>query len=141
MGPVSIYVDKRYEKRLEGIKFIGSGDFRRRKVDERIVFFAGGEPYEGNDFLKPCWSGTTTDLGIVLHQKDDLESDANDRLLESLRDQAKGGKQNADSLQAFAEFSPKGVAHHLIMKVRMHEIAAEEHWGESRKEEAPVRDK
>ena len=139
----SIHVDKRYVKRLEGIQFITSGDFRRRKEGERIVFFAGGEPYEKDDFLKPCWSGTTTDLGNLLHAKDDLESAANDRLLASLRDQAKGGKENADSLQAFAEFSPKGVAHHLIMKVRKSEIAAEEHWEETKTPEVktPIKER
>ena len=45
-----IYAHPRYEKRLEGVTFLNSSDTRKRKAGDRIVVFAGGEPYKGNDF-------------------------------------------------------------------------------------------
>src|SRR5712671_1512816 len=36
-----IYVDSHFEKKLENVRFVDAGDFRRRKVGERVVFFGG----------------------------------------------------------------------------------------------------
>ena len=121
-----IHVADRFVRRLDDVRFIESGDFRKRVVGDRVILFAGlGEPYDGDDFLLPCWSGTTSDLGIVLHPKDHDDHAANDRLLTSLREQARTFKETADSLEAFAAFCPSGVAHYLIMKIRMQELQAE----------------
>jgi hypothetical protein len=121
-----IHVADRFAKRLQDVRFIESRDFRKRAVGDRLVLFAGlGEPYEGDDFLLPCWSGTTSDLGIVLHPQEHEEHAANERLLASLREQARNFKETADSLEAFAAFCPSGVAHHLIMKIRMQEPQSE----------------
>ena len=122
-----IRVADRFTKRLQDVRFIESGDFRKRTVGDRLILFAGlGEPYEGDDFLLPCWSGTTSDLGIVLHPNDHDDRADNDRLLTSLREQARNFKETADSLEAFAAFCPSGVAHHLIMKIRMQELQTDE---------------
>ncbi len=121
-----IRVADRFIKRLQDVRFIESGDFRKRAVGDRLILFAGlGEPYEGDDFLLPCWSGTTSDLGIVLHPQDHDDRAANERLLISLREQARNSKETADSLEAFAAFCPSGVAHYLIMRLRMQELQAE----------------
>jgi hypothetical protein len=98
----------------EAARFIESGDFRKRVVEERLILFAGGEPYEGDDFLLPCWSGTQTDLGILLHPKDHLDEDKNTELLTQLRQAAAGNGEETAFFRAFAEFCPKGVARHLI---------------------------
>ena len=121
-----IRVADRFAKPLADVRIIESGDFRKREVGDRLIVFAGlGEPYEGNDFLLPCWSGTTSDLGIALHPQDDDDQEANERLLTSLREQARNFEETADSLEAFAAFCPRGVARHLIMKIRMREWALE----------------
>jgi len=122
-----IHVADRFAGRLKDVRIIESGDFRKRAVGERLILFAGlGEPYEGDDFLLPCWSGTTSDLGIVLHPQDHDDFASNERLLTSLREQARDFKETADSLEAFAAFCPRGVARHLIMKIRMQEWSLEE---------------
>lgn len=122
-----IRVADRFTKRLQDVHFIESGDFRKRKVGDRVILFAGlGEPYDGDDFLLPCWSGTTSDLGIVLYPVNHDDRMANDLLLASLREQAINFKETADSLEAFAAFCPRGVAHHLIMRLRMQELQSEE---------------
>ena len=119
-----IHVADRFAKRLQNVQFIESGDFRKRAVGDRLILFAGlGEPYEGDDFLLPCWRGTTSDLGIVLTPEN---TEDNERLLESLREKTRPLKETADSLEAFAAFCPSGVAHHLIMKLRRQERQAEE---------------
>ena len=121
-----IHVADRFAGRLKDVRIIESGDFRKRVVGERVILFAGlGEPYEGDDFLLPCWSGTTSDLGIVLHPQDHDNQEANERLLMSLREQARNLKETADSLEAFAAFCPSGVAHHLIMKIRMQDLQSD----------------
>ena len=85
-----IHVADRFAGRLKDVRIIESGDFRKRVVGERVILFAGlCEPYEGDDFLLPCWSGTTSDLGIVLHPQDHDDFAANERLLMSLREQAR----------------------------------------------------
>ncbi|MEK7951002.1 hypothetical protein [Luteolibacter soli] len=117
-----IFVHEHYKKRLEGIRFLDSGDFRKKRVGDQIIVFAGGEPYDGNDFLIPCWSGTNSDLGIALPSDDDSKS-ANDALLESLRDLGKNPRKlKAEDFTAFAVFCPKGVAEHFIMELRMKEM-------------------
>ena len=117
-----VYVQPRYEKRLEGVKFLTSSDFRKRKSGEKIVVFAGlGEPYEGDDFLIPCWSGTNTDLGILLPSDDDW-MDRNEALLKSLRQQVKNPKATSEDFEAFAAFCPKGVAEYFIQDLRHKEL-------------------
>jgi len=121
-----IHVADRFAGRLKDVRIIESGDFRKRVVGERVILFAGlCEPYEGDDFLLPCWSGTTSDLGIVLHPQDHDDFAANERLLMSLREQARNLKETANNLEAFAAFCPSGVAHHLIMKIRMQELQSD----------------
>ena len=121
-----IHVADRFAGRLKDVRIIESGDFRKRAVGERLILFAGlGEPYEGDDFLLPCWSGTTSDLGIVLHPQDHDDFASNERLLTILREQARDFKETADSLEAFAAFCPRGVARHLIMKIRMMELQSD----------------
>lgn len=91
----------------------------------RLSKFAGGEAYEGDDFLLPCWSGTKTDLGILLHSKGH-EHEAKDLdLLDQLRRAVRGERNETDLLSAFAEFCPKGVAHHLIMRLKSDELRHE----------------
>ncbi|MCB1208064.1 MAG: hypothetical protein KDK97_01995 [Verrucomicrobiales bacterium] len=122
----SIHVADRFTKRLHDVRFIESGDFRKRIVGEKLILFAGlSEPYEGDYFLAPCWGGTTSDLGIVLHPRDHDDEESNQRLLTSLREQARNFKETADNLEAFAAFCPSGVAHHLIMKLRMQELKSD----------------
>lgn len=121
-----IHVDPRYQKRLEGVQVITSGDFRKRAVGERLLLFAGGEAYEGDDFLLPCWSGTETDLGILLHPKGHDDEDKDIELLKQLREAVKGKSDEADFLNAFAEYCPKGVAHHLIRRIQMEEFRRDE---------------
>jgi len=121
-----IIVAKHYEDRMRDVKFITSSDSRKRKLGERIVYFAGGEAYEGDDFLKPCWKGTATDLGILLHDPADGNVAMNDTLLEHLRKLAKGGRMDSDFMTAFAEFSPAGVAQYFIAKLRSEETKKEE---------------
>lgn len=121
-----LYVAERYTKRLAGVLLIETGDFRKRTKGEQLLLFAGGEPYDGDDFLLPCWSGTNSDLGIVFHPPDHDDAYKDQELLKQLRDAAKGQGKEADLLEAFAEFSPKGVAHHLIMRLRMEQWRKEE---------------
>jgi hypothetical protein len=118
----SIFVTAQYGPRVAGAKYLQSFDFRRRKPGERIIFFGGiGEKYEGEDFLKPCWKGTSTDLGILLHPKGDIDEDENESLLESLRAQAKGAPLDADALEIFAGYCPAGVADYFIRQKRHQE--------------------
>ncbi len=121
-----LFVDGRYTKRLDGVAFLDSGDFQRRVVGERIVVFAGGEPYEGTDFLLPCWSGTATNLGILLPAGDHEQRAANESLLKQLRAAAKGGADEADLMEAFAGFCPQGVAAEFVYRLRRQQIAREE---------------
>jgi hypothetical protein len=125
----TIFVAPRFAKKLQGIKFVDSGDYRERKIGDRIVIFAGlGEPYFGDDFMLPCWSGTTTDLGILLHKSDADEASDNEQLLSSLRTQAKVSPKDRDpldlldDLDAFAAFCPRGEAHSLIQEKRHAEM-------------------
>ena len=113
-----IHVHEDYKKRLEGIEYLDSGDFRKRKVGERIVVFAGGEIYEGEDFLIPRWSGTTSDLGILLPQ----DEHSGEELLASLHEQVKTGKLTSDSIQTFASFCPSGVISYFISELRHQEF-------------------
>jgi hypothetical protein len=118
----SLFVAPRYHKKLESVRFIESGDFRKRTVGERIILFAGGEAYDGDDFLLPCWSGTETDLGILLHPKGHDEEEKDLELLHQLRHAIAGEEKETDLLSAFAEFCPKGVAHHLIKRLTIDEL-------------------
>jgi len=124
---VTLRIDERiqvapdYVVRMQKITHITCGDFRERKLGDRVVLFAGGFPYEGDDFIMPCWSGTATDLGVLLHPATSDDSAANDLLLQALRGWAKDGRTTADRLEAFAHFSPSGVAHHLIQERRIQE--------------------
>jgi hypothetical protein len=120
-----IFVAGRYQKRLENVRFIETGDFRRREVGERLILFAGGEPYEGDDFLLPCWSGTTSDLGIVLHPKDHDDAEKDAELLKQLRSAVAGSGDELELFDAFAEFCPKGVARLLISRLRKQELELE----------------
>ncbi len=121
-----LYVAKRYVGRMKDVTFIESGDFRERSKGERLLLFAGGEPYEGDDFLLPCWSGTNSDLGIVLYPPDHDDLGKNNHLLEQLRAAAAGKADPADFYEAFADFCPKGVAKKLIMDIRMQSLKNEE---------------
>ena len=120
-----IHIAERYRKRLEGVRLIESGDFRQRAVGERIILFAGGETYEGYDFALPCWSGTGTDLGILLHPKDHFHEEKNAELLGHLRQATAGKVEETAFFKAFAEYCPKGVAHHLIRRLEMEEARRE----------------
>ena len=121
-----LHIEKRYAGRLKDVTFIESGDFRERSKGERLLLFAGGEPYDGNDFLLPCWSGTNSDLGIVLHPPDHDYAYNNDLLLEQLRAEAAGKADLADFYEVFADFCPKGVAKKLIRDIRMQSLKNEQ---------------
>lgn len=121
-----LYVAKRYAGRLKDVTFIESGDFRERSKGERLLLFAGGEPYEGDDFLLPCWSGTNSDLGIVLHPPYHDDVGKSDHLLEQIRAAAAGKADLADFYEAFADFCPKGVAKKLIRDIRMQSLKNEQ---------------
>ena len=121
-----IHVADHFKERLKKVAALESGDFRKRTVGDRIVVFAGGPEYEGDDFLLPCWSGTSTDLGILLHSPDHPDANANDRLLTQLRAAAKANHDEADFMEAFAEFCPLGVATYFIRKIRMEQLKFEE---------------
>lgn len=112
-----IFVAKNYQERLAKISRLESGDFRERKVGERLVVFAGGERYEGDDFLLPCWEGTSTDLGILLESKEE-DRDKNERLLTHLRKP----QMNSGFFEAFAAFCPRGVAGHFITEMSRREL-------------------
>lgn len=124
---VTLRIDERiqvapdYTVRMQKVTHIISGDFRERKLGDRVVLFAGGFPYQGDDFVMPCWSGTATDLGVLLHPTTSGDSAANDRLLQALRGWAKDGKDTAERLEAFSHFCPSGVAHYLIQERRIQE--------------------
>jgi len=134
-----IYIDKAFVGRLEGVQFIDTDDFHERKAGERIVLFGGiGEKYDGEDFLKPCWSGTTTDLGILLFPKDDVNEHLNDSLLQCLRAWAKAdAKADMESLEIFSEFCPKGVARQLLREKRLEEYRREEEEEQKKEKDQP----
>ncbi len=115
-----LYVAENFAKRMENVRFIGSGSFNQLKPGERIVFFGGiGEKYFNEDFLKPAWSGTSSDLGIVLRDTRRSDRANSERLLASLRAEAQGAAIDKAALKAFAVFCPKGVARYRELE-RLH---------------------
>jgi len=121
-----IHVAENFEKRLENARFVVSEDYTPRKIGERIIYFAGiGESYEGEDFLKPAWSGTSTHLGIELRDGSRSGRAASERLLATLRAEAKGAPIDAGALEVFAVFCPKGVAHYRERERNLRELRRE----------------